>query len=57
MEKTIKIGTITKEQLRKSDRKASREANLGNGWVGTHRVHKSKKSYSRKPKHKNNDWE
>jgi len=52
MAKTIKIGTITREQLRKSDRKASREANLGNGWVGTHRVHKSKKTYSRKPKYK-----
>lgn len=52
MAKTIKIGTLTKEQLLKSDRKARREAELGNGWVGTHKVHKSKKTYSRKPKHK-----
>lgn len=47
----MKIGTITKEQLRKLDRKVSREANLGNGWIGTHKVHKSNKTYSRKPKH------
>jgi hypothetical protein len=51
----MKIGTITKEQLLKSDRRARREADLidSNGWTGTHKVHKSKKNYTRKNKHKN----
>lgn len=54
----MKIGTITKEQIRKNDRKISRELDLvdSNGWVGTHKVHKSKKNYSRKKKHKNLDY-
>lgn len=38
----------------KASRKGSREAELetSTGFNGTHKVHKSKKSYSRKPKHK-----
>ena len=51
----MKIGTITKEQIRKNDKKISRELELENqtGWTATHKVHKSKKNYTRKNKHKN----
>ena len=54
----MKIGTITKEHIRKNDRKISRELELENqsGWVGTHKVHKSQKNYYRKKKHKNLDY-
>jgi hypothetical protein len=41
---------ISEDQISKMHRKASREENLGNGWVGTHKVHKSDKAYSRKNK-------
>ena len=39
----------------KANRKGSREAELENstGFRGTHKVHTSKKTYSRKTKHKN----
>jgi len=49
----MKIGKITKEQLRKVDRKISREIELEGltGWVSKHKVHKSKKNYTRKIKH------
>ncbi len=49
----MKIGKITKEQLRKIDRKILREVELENstGWVSKHKVHKSKKNYTRKRKH------
>ena len=52
----IHIGKVTKEQLMKASRKASRELELENsiGWVSTHKVHKSKKAYTRKFKHKKN---
>jgi len=48
------IGKITKEQIIKSRKKASRELELENsiGWTSTHKVHKSLKDYQRKPKHK-----
>jgi len=38
----------------KANRKGSRVAELSveNGWVSTHKVHRSDKSYNRKPKHK-----
>ncbi len=51
----IYIGTFTKEDSMRADRKASREIELQNstGWVATHKVHKSAKDYTRKPKHKN----
>jgi hypothetical protein len=54
----MKCGRITKEQLLKSQRAARREADLmdGNGFIGTHKVHKSKKTYSRKQKHKGKDY-
>lgn len=54
MSKSIHIGTIDKEQLRKGERKASREIELEDkgGWTATHKVHKSKKTYTRKDKHK-----
>ena len=41
----------------KANRKGSRDAELEseNGWVGTHKVHKSKKNYTRKIKHKGNE--
>ena len=49
------IGRITKEQMRKANRKGSRDAELelSVGWVATTKVHKSEKTYSRKGKHKN----
>jgi hypothetical protein len=54
----MKIGTITKEQQYKSQRKARREADLvdNNGFISTHKVHKSKKNYTRKNKHKGKGW-
>ena len=54
MAKIQKIGTFTKEQGRKADRKGSREAELENstGWDSKHSVHKSEKTYSRKEKHR-----
>jgi len=50
----IHIGKVSKEQLMKASRKASRELELENsiGWVSTHKVHKSKKNYTRKDKYK-----
>jgi hypothetical protein len=50
----IYIGKVTKEQLLKASKKASRELELENsiGWVSNHKVHKSKKTYTRKSKHK-----
>ncbi len=49
------IGKITKEQIIKSRKKASREMEIeaNAGWVSTHKVHKSQKDYNRKPKHRN----
>ena len=49
------IGKITKEQIIKSRKKASREMEIeaNAGWVSTHKVHKSLKDYNRKPKHRN----
>lgn len=48
------IGRITKEQIIKSRKKASRELDLevNVGWVCTHKVHASQKDYNRKPKHR-----
>lgn len=39
----------------KANRKGSREAELSfeYGWKSVHSIHRSKKSYNRKPKHKN----
>lgn len=54
----MKTFKITKEQIRKFDRKASREIELmdSTGWTATHKVHKSVKNYSRKKKHKNLEY-
>ena len=43
---------ITEDQIRKMTRKVSREEELGDGFVATHKVHPSKKTYNRKNKHK-----
>jgi hypothetical protein len=45
---------ISEDQIIKMNRKVSRDESLvdGNGWTATHKVHKSKKTYSRKEKHK-----
>jgi hypothetical protein len=53
--KIINIGKFTKEDSMKASKKASREIELENstGWVSKHKVHKSIKDYTRKPKHKN----
>lgn len=57
MANTIHIGTITKEQQQKAIRKGSREAELeAHPWTAKHKVHKSKKNYTRKDKHKGNDF-
>jgi len=50
----IHIGTFTIEDGLKANRKASREISLENstGWISTHKVHKSVKTYTRKPKYK-----
>lgn len=50
----IHIGTFTKEDSMRANRKASREMELQNstGWVSTHKAHKSAKDYTRNPKHK-----
>jgi hypothetical protein len=57
---TIKLGSISKEQLHKADKKGSRDASLENstGWVSTHKVHKGKKDKEnyRKRKHKGSDF-
>ena len=56
--KISKVGTITKEQIRTSNRKISREiemeADPRGGFRSTHKVHKSDKTYSRHDKHKGN---
>lgn len=50
----LNIGKITQKQIIKSERKISREIELENqsGWISRHKVHKSKKTYTRKPKYK-----
>jgi len=52
--KRINIGKITQKQILTSERKISREIELENqsGWISKHKVHKSKKTYTRKPKYK-----
>lgn len=48
------IGKITKEQIIKSRKRKSRELEIENsiGWSATHKVHKTVKDYTRKPKYK-----
>jgi hypothetical protein len=47
---------VTKNQILKFNRKASREIELENltGWVSKHKIHPSKKAYTRKRKHSKN---
>jgi hypothetical protein len=54
MKGKINIGKISKEEILKVYKKASRDIELenSNGWVSINKVHKSLKSYSRKEKHK-----
>lgn len=48
---------ISKEQILKMDRKASRDIELENNLrMSHHKVHRSKKTYTRKKKHKNNEY-
>lgn len=61
MAKTKKFRKPSQKELNedylKANRKGSRDAELENqsGWAGKSKVHKSKKEYSRKPKHGNWD--
>ena len=50
----ILIGRVTKSDIMKANKKASREMNLDNatGWNSVSKSHKSVKDYTRKPKHK-----
>lgn len=52
MKKKRKKYSITREDILRADRKGRREAELENGNRFRPSVHKSKKSYSRKHKHK-----
>ena len=54
MKGKVKIGKVTREEILKVYKKASREMELENstGWVAKHKVHKSAKNYTRKDKHK-----
>lgn len=49
----MKIGKITQEDITKANKIASREMDMvdSTGWVSTHKVHKSAKSYKRNSKH------
>lgn len=56
MAKKIKSLKITKEQIHKMDRAARRNIEIEQGGSQPpHKVHKSKKTYTRKPKHKNKE--
>jgi hypothetical protein len=48
----ILIGRVTKSDIMKANKKASREMNLENstGWVCVRKSHKSEKDYNRKKK-------
>lgn len=59
MGKTIRVGTITKEQLlviERANRRKEEIANRFGGYVAVHKVHKSKKAYTRKAKHKGREF-
>lgn len=53
--KNQKIGKVTKAQILKNHKKISREIELEqqDGWTAKNKIHKSKKAYTRKTKHKN----
>lgn len=52
--KTMKMKVKTYDAYIKANRKGSRDAELMNstGWSSTHKVHKSKETYNRKSKYK-----
>ena len=56
MSKKINIGTIKKDKLNKIERKLSRQEEIdldpSKGFKSTHSVKPSKKTYTRKNKHK-----
>lgn len=56
MSKKINIGTISKDQLQKIERKLSRQEEIDadphKGFKSKRSVHKSKKTYNRNDKHK-----
>jgi len=55
--KAIKIGKITRQQILNSERAIRREIEIENNLnICHHRVHKSKKSYTRKDKHKGREF-
>ena len=60
MEKIERIGTISKKQLQKIERKLSREEELdldrSKGFKSNNSIHKSDKNYSRKNKHKGDSF-
>jgi hypothetical protein len=59
MAKTINIGSVTKKDMVKTDRKISRELELENstGWVSKRKVHKDKKKDAhRKRKHRGREF-
>lgn len=57
MAKKINIGKLTQEQILTQERKIRREIDIENNLNVSHnRVHKSKKSYTRKDKHKGRDF-
>ena len=53
--KIDKIGKVTKAQILKNHKRISREIELieQGGWTAKNKIHKSKKAYTRKFKHKN----
>ena len=54
----IEIYRMPPEALRKAAKKGSREAELEftTGFTSKHKVHKTVKTYTRKPKHKEKIW-
>jgi hypothetical protein len=54
MAKTLHIGKLTTEQIITIERSIRRDMDLEEnvGFVSKHKVHKSKKTYTRKDKHK-----
>jgi hypothetical protein len=53
MKATVNIGRVSSEQMLKIDRAISREIEMSNGLrINHHRVVRSKKTYTRKNKHK-----
>jgi hypothetical protein len=55
--KTLKVGRITAEQILNSERAIRREIEIENNLnICHHRVHRSKKTYSRKEKYRGREF-